>query len=43
MTMFFHSAALLSATERIELAADVEPVRETYPLGGWQRVPVQLR
>ena len=34
--------ALLSETARIELATDVLPVRETYPLGGWRRVPVQL-
>ncbi len=34
--------ALLRTTTRIELAPDVEPVRETYPLGGWRRVPVRL-
>jgi cytochrome P450 len=34
--------ALLGATTRIELAAAAEPVRETYPLGGWRRVPVRL-
>jgi cytochrome P450 len=33
---------LLSVTTRVELAADSEPVRETYPLGGWQRLPVRL-
>ena len=33
---------LLSGTTRIELAADAESVRETYPLGGWRRVPVRL-
>lgn len=33
---------LLDATARIELAPDAEPVRETYPLGGWQQVPVRL-
>lgn len=33
---------LLERTASIELAADVEPVRETYPLGGWSRVPVRL-
>lgn len=35
--------ALLDATARIELAANTAPVRETYPLGGWRRVPVRLR
>lgn len=34
---------LLEATTRIELAPDATPVRETYPLGGWCRVPVRLR
>jgi cytochrome P450 len=34
---------ILGVTPRVELAPDAEPVRETYPLGGWQRVPVQLR
>jgi cytochrome P450 len=34
---------LLEATSRIELAPEDAPVRETYPLGGWQRVPVRLR
>jgi cytochrome P450 len=34
--------ALLEATARIELAGDAEPARETYPLGGWRRVPVRL-
>jgi cytochrome P450 len=33
---------LLSMTARFELAADVEPIRETYPLGGWRRVPLLL-
>ena len=33
---------LLAATTRIELAPDAEPVRETYPLGGWRRVPIRL-
>jgi cytochrome P450 len=33
---------LLSVTSRIELAADAIPVRETYPLGGWRRVPIRL-
>lgn len=35
--------ALLSVTTRVELAADAGPVRETYPLGGWRRLPVRLR
>lgn len=34
---------LLGMTARVELAADAVPVRETYPLGGWRRVPVRLR
>ncbi|HMO49328.1 MAG TPA: cytochrome P450 [Rubrivivax sp.] len=34
--------ALLQATQRIEPAPDAAPVRETYPLGGWSRVPVRL-
>ena len=34
--------ALLGATRRVELATDTAAVRETYPLGGWRRVPVQL-
>lgn len=34
---------LLGATDCIEMAADTEPVRESYPLGGWRRVPVRLR
>ncbi len=33
---------LLDMTARVELAADAESVRETYPLGGWRRVPVRL-
>lgn len=35
--------ALFDASTRIELAADADPVRETYPLGGWSRVPIRLR
>lgn len=35
--------ALLQATPGIEPAPDVEPARETYPLGGWRRVPVRFR
>ncbi len=34
--------ALLGVTSRIELAPDAVPVRETYPLGGWRRMPVRL-
>ena len=34
---------LLDMTVRVELAADAKLVRETYPLGGWRRVPVRLR
>jgi cytochrome P450 len=34
---------LLDSTMRVELAAGAEPARETYPLGGWRRVPVRLR
>lgn len=34
---------LLATTSRIELATDAEPVRETYPLGGWSRLPIRLR
>jgi len=33
---------LLDATARIEPVADTLPMRETYPLGGWRRVPVRL-
>jgi cytochrome P450 len=35
--------ALLQSTSAIELARDAAPERETYPLGGWRRVPVTLR
>ena len=34
---------LLGMTAHVEPAKDAEPVRETYPLGGWRRVPVRLR
>lgn len=34
---------LLGMTAHFELAADAESIRETYPLGGWQRMPVRLR
>jgi hypothetical protein len=43
MELVVATETLLASTERIELASDAEPVRETYPLGGWRRVPVQLR
>jgi cytochrome P450 len=33
---------LLSETAHVELATDATPVRETYPLGGWRRLPVRL-
>ncbi|HET7346366.1 MAG TPA: cytochrome P450, partial [Acidobacteriaceae bacterium] len=33
---------LLNVTAHLELAKGAEPVRETYPLGGWRRVPVRL-
>lgn len=33
---------LLQRTINIELAADVPAERETYPVGGWRRVPVVL-
>ena len=33
---------LLGMTACIELAADAQAVRETYPLGGWRRLPVRL-
>jgi cytochrome P450 len=35
--------ALLGMTIGVELATDGELVRETYPLGGWRRVPLRLR
>lgn len=34
--------ALLAQTSRIELAPDLAPERETYPVGGWRRLPVRL-
>lgn len=34
--------SLLQATRSIGPAADAAPVRETYPLGGWHRLPVCL-
>ena len=33
---------LLEMTSRIEAAEDGERVRETYPLGGWRRMPLRL-
>lgn len=33
---------LLVMTARVELSEESEPVRETYPLGGWRRVPLRL-
>lgn len=35
--------SLLQATPGIDPASDAAPVRETYPLGGWRRLPVRLR
>jgi cytochrome P450 len=34
---------LLAASSHIELAPGSQPERETYPLGGWRRVPMRLR
>jgi cytochrome P450 len=34
--------ALLATTNRLEMSGVGEPVRETYPLGGWRHVPVRL-
>lgn len=33
---------LLEMTTRIELANDGEFIRETYPLGGWRKMPLRL-
>jgi cytochrome P450 len=33
---------LLQLTSRVELATDAAPERETYPVGGWRRLPVRL-
>lgn len=33
---------LLQQTSSVELATGISPQRETYPLGGWRRVPVRL-
>jgi len=43
MELTVAAGTLLAATTHIELAPDAVPVRETYPLGGWRRVPVRLR
>ncbi|MGA8045521.1 MAG: cytochrome P450 [Dermatophilaceae bacterium] len=43
MELVVMTEELLAATTRIELAEDEVPVRETYPVGGWARVPVLLR
>jgi cytochrome P450 len=34
--------ALLEATAGFELAESIEAERETYPVGGWRRVPIRL-
>jgi len=33
---------LLNLTALVELAPDAQPVRETYPLGGWRSLPLRL-
>jgi cytochrome P450 len=33
---------VLQLTSRVELAPDDAPERETYPVGGWRRVPLRL-
>jgi cytochrome P450 len=33
---------LLELTSSIELADDAAPQRETYPVGGWRRLPIRL-
>lgn len=43
MELVVAAEALLDATTAIELMPNEQPVRETYPLGGWSRVPVRLR
>jgi cytochrome P450 len=43
MELVVAASALLDATTAIELAEDDAAVRETYPVGGWRRVPVRLR
>lgn len=34
---------LLQSTSSLELAGDDPPERETYPVGGWRRLPIRLR
>jgi cytochrome P450 len=34
---------LLQLTSCVELATDAAPERETYPVGGWRRLPVRLQ
>jgi cytochrome P450 len=36
------TATLLELTSSIELATDEVTERETYPVGGWRRLPVRL-
>jgi hypothetical protein len=43
MELVVATHALLQATTAITPAPGAAPVRETYPLGGWRRVPVRLR
>jgi cytochrome P450 len=33
---------LLQLTSSIELAPEDQPQRETYPVGGWRRLPIRL-
>jgi cytochrome P450 len=33
---------LLSLTAHVDLAPDAQPIRETYPLGGWRKLPIRL-
>jgi cytochrome P450 len=35
--------SLLGLTASVDLADDEAPQRETYPVGGWRRVPIRLR
>jgi cytochrome P450 len=43
MELVVMTEELLAATSHIELAADEPPTRETYPVGGWARVPIVVR
>lgn len=36
------AGTLLALTSRVELAPEAAAERETYPVGGWRRVPVRL-